>query len=103
MSNLLIKERLVMFFCWVSSLFFLSIGLYAFSYSVSSFSMLIMCTGFSLTLFSAGLTPKLFFMPLSLTLKKVQSPILFKTETQQLITLIGMLMAGVGVAIKLLP
>ncbi len=102
MGNLLFKEKLVVVFCWGASFLFLGTGWYSFLNSQTNLSNLAISTGVAITLFGAGLIPKMFFIPFKSALKDVQSPILVKAETQQYLTLSGIVISSIGLVIQLL-
>jgi len=101
-GNLLFKEKLVVVFCWGASFFFLGTGCYSFLNSQTNLSDLAILTGVAITLFGAGLIPKMFFMPFKSALTDVQSPILVKPETQQYVTLSGIIISSIGLGVQLL-
>lgn len=102
MNNLLLKEKLVVLFCWGAGFFFLGTGWYEFLTSQSSLSNLAISTGVAITIFSTGFTPKVFYMPIRSALKDIQSPILVNIETQQYITLSGIVISSIGLATQFL-
>jgi hypothetical protein len=102
MNNLLFKEKLVVAFCWGASFLFLGTGCYDFINLQSGLSNLTISTGLAITLFSTGLIPKVFSMPLKSAIKDIQLPILVKAETQQYLTLSGIIISSIGLAMQLL-
>ena len=102
MNDLLFKEKLVVAFCWGASFWFLGAGCYDFFNSQTGLSNLAISTGVAITLFSTGLIPKVFSLPLKSALKDIQSPILVKAETQQYLTLGGIVISSIGLGMQLL-
>ena len=103
MNNLLFKEKLVVLFCWGASFLFLGNSWYDFLNAQNGLDNLIISTGVAITLFSAGLIPKMFSMPLKSAFKEIQSPILVNAKTQQYMTLIGIVISSIGLGMQLLP
>ncbi|GIU05843.1 MULTISPECIES: hypothetical protein [unclassified Shewanella] len=102
MGNLQFKDKLAVTCCWVASFWFLGAGWYDFFNSQSSISNLAISTGVAITLFSAGLIPKLFFMPFKSAFTEIQSPILVNAETQVYLTLGGIVISSIGLGVQLL-
>jgi hypothetical protein len=102
MNNLLFKEKLVVSSCWAASFWVLVTAWYDYLNGQSHLSQLVVSTGIAITLFSAGLIPKIFLISLKSIVKDVQAPILVKIKTQQYITLSGMLMSAIGLGMQLL-
>lgn len=102
MGDLLFKEKLVVAFCWGSGFLFLVAGWYDFVNSQTNLSNLAISTGVAITLFSTGLIPKIFFIPFKSALTDIQSPILVKAETQQYLTLSGIVISSIGLGVQLL-
>ncbi|HHG3339867.1 hypothetical protein [Vibrio parahaemolyticus] len=102
MDNLLFRDKLVVVFCWGASFLFFGTGWYDFFYLQSNISDLAISTGVALTLFSVGLIPKTFYLPLKSTLTGVQSPIFVNAETQQYLTLCGIVISSIGLGVQLL-
>ncbi|MBW8191976.1 hypothetical protein K0504_13095 [Neiella marina] len=101
MGNLLFKEKVVVVFCWGASFLFLGTGWYSFLNSQANLSNLAISTGVAITLFGASLIPRIFFVPVKSALSDVQSPILVKSETQQCLTLGGIVISSIGLVIQL--
>lgn len=102
MSNLQFKDKLVVTCCWGASFCFLGAGCFDYFNSQSNISNLAISTGVAITLFSAGLIPKLFFMPFKSAFTEIQSPILVNAETQQYLTLGGIVISSIGLGVQLL-
>lgn len=100
MNNLLFKEKIVVSFCWGASFLFMGTGWYDFLNSQSALSNFAISTGVAITLFSAGLIPKVFSMPLKSAFKEIQSPILVKAETQQYLALGGIIISSIGLGVQ---
>ena len=101
MNNLVFKEKLVVFFCWSACFVHVGISAYDFFNDLNSIENVTVSIGLGIILFSVGLIPKFFFMPMKLALKSEQLPILVSARTQQLLTLNGIFVCCFGLSMKI--
>ena len=89
MSNLLFKEKLALIFCVGFASFVLITGIYDFLVVEQIVMELVATIGVFLLLVSAGLKPKVFFLPLSHIAKSEHIPTLGDPRVQRWLGLSG--------------
>ncbi len=100
MGNLLFKEKLVLILCCCISFIFFCAGFIGFFISNSSTSDLAIAMGAAITIFSAGLNPKLFSLPLKSALSETPKPILLKPSTLNFLLISGLSLSVLGLITK---
>lgn len=94
------KEKLVLVLCVSFAILILVTGIYDFLIVELMIGELVMTLGMFLMLLSAGLTPKLFFSPLTNIFKSEKPPTLGHTRVQQWLFLFGMFFCSLSLVIR---
>lgn len=89
MKCLSFKEELIMIFCVSFSIIILINGIYDFLIIETHIKELLTSIGLFMVIFSAGLMPKLFLLPIDQTLKPQTAPISGKPVLLQFLSFIG--------------
>ena len=102
LKSLPLKEKLAVVLCVSFATLFLLAGIY--HYLIANFipRELLMAVGVCFIFFSAGLTPKLFFLPLTEVLKPEKISTLGNPKIQVSLGIIGFLFSTVGLIWRLL-
>jgi hypothetical protein len=100
LNYLLFKEKLVLVLCVSFAILILVTGIYDFLIVELMIGELVMTLGMFLMLLSAGLTPKLFFSPLTNIFKSEKTPTLGHARVQQWLFLFGVFFCSLSLVIR---
>lgn len=96
MIHLSFKEKIASVLCLTFSVIILCLGLYDFLNVDTEIRELILSVGVFLLLLSAGLTPKMFFSPLTEIFKGEAFPSIVSSRLPQWFSLLGIFCCGIG-------
>ena len=102
MPDLHFKDILITTFCWGTSFILASAASYNYLSSDLKFDSLLIHIGASVTLFCAGLLPKMFFIPLKQTLSCTMKPLLLSPKSHLYLTYLGIFITAMGTVLQTL-
>ena len=102
MPDLNFKDIFMTILCWGSSFILASAASYNYLNAYLKLDSLLIYIGTSITLFCAGLLPKMFFIPLKQTLSSTMKPLLLSPKSHLYLTYLGIFISAMGIVLQTL-